>query len=166
MSASDSPFSPIHMSPDLPSARLRPLFTLELNISAVLRVGSAAAGLVIGVVGGGSFEGRVSGNVLAGGADWQRIQPDGSLRLDCRIILETSMKQLVAMTYRGIRAGTPDVLARLASGQAVTADEYYLRVQASFETGASELAWLNRIVCVGTGMRHPTGPIYNLFELL
>ena len=36
------------------------------------------------------------------------------------------------------------VLARLNSGQAVDPSEYYFRTAMRFETGAPELAWMNR----------------------
>jgi hypothetical protein len=151
----------------LRSLRLRPLFSLQLEIGAIQKVGTPGAGLVIGVVTGGLFGGpRLRGRVLPGGSDWQRVLPDGSLRLDCRIVLETAEGALIAMTYRGIRAGPADVLARLAAGETVRADEYYLRVNPLFETGSSEHAWLNRVVAVGSGARLPTGPLYNLFEVL
>jgi hypothetical protein len=37
--------------------------------------------------------------VLPGGSDWQRDLPDGSLRLDCRIVLDTTQGALIAMTW-------------------------------------------------------------------
>lgn len=151
----------------LRSLQLRPLLSLQLEVSSVQKVGTASAGLVVGVVSGGRFEGpRLAGRVLQGGSDWQRTLPDGSLRLDCRIVLETTEGALIAMTYWGIRTGPSDVLARLAAGVAVAADEYYLRIAPSFETGPLEHAWLNKIVAVGAGYRLPTGPIYNVFEVI
>jgi Protein of unknown function (DUF3237) len=133
----------------------------------VLKVGSTRAGLVIGVAGGGTFEGsRLKGRVLEGGSDWQRVMPDGSLRLDCRVVLKTTDDELIAMTYRGFRAGSADVLARLSTGAAVAPDEYYLRVDPTFETGSSKLDWLNRIVSVGRGRRLPSGPTYEIFEIM
>ena len=142
---------------------LRPLFTLQLEVGPIQK----PAGLVIGVVSGGSFEGpRLKGRVLAGGSDWQRVQPDGSLRLDCRLVLETTQGELIAMTYSGVRAGPAEVLAKLASGAPVPADEYYLRVQPAFATSSSRHAWLNTIVAVGEGARLPHGPVYSLFEVL
>ena len=38
------------------------------------------------------------------------------------------------------------VRERLASGEPVTADEYYLRTAPFFETAAPEYAWLNTII--------------------
>lgn len=154
--------------PDVPEAlqsiRYRQLFVLELDITAVQKVGNET---VVGVVGGGRFEGaRTHGRVLPGGSDWQRVMPDGSVLLDCRLVLETTNNELIAMTYQGVRSGPADVLARLAQSAAVRADEYYLRIAPFFRTQSSNLAWLNALVSVGAGMRLPNGPIYNVFEIL
>jgi hypothetical protein len=158
--------SRIDVSESLRSLKLQPLLAVQLNVSAVQRAGIPDRGLVIGVVSGGWFVGpRLTGKVLEGGSDWQRVLSDGALRLDCRIMLETDDGAHIAMTYRGIRAGSPEVLRRLASGAPVRADEYYLRIQAAFETGTSEYAWLNSLVTIGAGQRLPTGPIYNVFQV-
>lgn len=143
------------------------LLSVKLEIAAVQKISAPGTGIVVGIVGGGRFEGpRLQGRVLPGGSDWQRVLPDGSLRLDCRIVLETAQGALIAMTYQGIRSGSPEVLERLAAGRAVGADEYYLRINPLFETRFPELEWLNRVVAVGAGHRLPDGPVYNVFEVL
>lgn len=154
--------------PTLPAAlqsiQCGQLFVLELDVTAVQRIGTDT---IVGVVGGGRFEGtRLHGRVLPGGSDWQRVMPDGTVLLDCRIVLETADGELIAMTYQGVRAGPAEVLARLAQGANVGADEYYLRIAPLFRTQAPKYAWLNKIVAVGAGQRLPTGPTYNVFEVL
>lgn len=148
----------------LQTVRWKELFVVALQISAVQRAGN---GVVIGAVGGGEFAGsRLSGRVLPGGADWQSLTPDGTAHLDCRIVLETSTGDLIVMTYRGIRTGPPDVMARLSSGSDVSADEYYLRISPMFSTSAPQLDWMNRIVAIGAGQRLPGGPVYSIFEIV
>lgn len=148
----------------LQALQCRPLFALELDVTAVQRIGTES---VIGVVGGGRFEGpRLRGRVLQGGSDWQRVMPDGTMLLDCRIVLETAEGELIAMTYQGVRSGPAEVLARLAQGADVRADEYYLRIAPLFRTQSPNHAWLNKIIAVGAGQRLPSGPIYNVFEVL
>jgi hypothetical protein len=159
--------STITVPEPLQALRVKHLLSLKLEIAAVQRVSAPDAGIVVGVVAGGQFEGpQLQGRVLPGGSDWQRVLPDGSLRLDCRIVLETTEGALIAMTYQGIRSGAPDVLKRLAAGEAVGADEYYLRINPLFETRSSEHDWLNRVVAVGAGHRFPDGPVYKVFEVL
>ena len=70
------------------------------------------------------------------------------------------------MTYRGIRHGTPDVIARVEKGEAVDPGDYYFRTAPLFETAATQYAWLNNVVAVGIGHRRVDGPVYNIFEVL
>ena len=34
-----------------------------------------------------------------------------------------------------------------------------------FQTGAPELAWMNRIIGIGTGQRPPSGPRYDVYAV-
>jgi hypothetical protein len=152
------------ISAPLQAIQTNPLFLLELDVTAVQRI---AGDIIVGVIGGGRFEGtRLRGRVLEGGSDWQRVMPDGTVVLDCRIVLETDAGELIAMTYQGVRSGSAEVLARLAKGEKVGADEYYLRIAPLFRTQSPKLDWLNKLQAVGAGQRLPKGPIYNVFEVL
>jgi len=51
--------------------------------------------------------------VLDGGSDWQNVRSDGSTTLDVRLVRKTSDDALTDMTYRGIRQGASDVIARV-----------------------------------------------------
>jgi hypothetical protein len=70
------------------------------------------------------------------------------------------------MTYRGLRHGPKDVITRLNAGEAVDPSLYYFRSTPVFETASPKYDWLNRIISVGTGRREPSGPIYEVFEIL
>ena len=59
----------------------------------------------------------------------------------------------------------PEVLARLAAGEAVDPSLYYFRTAMRFQTGAPELAWMNRIIGIGTGQRPPSGPRYDVYAV-
>jgi Protein of unknown function (DUF3237) len=50
---------------------------------------------------------------------WQNVRSDGSTTLDVRLVLKTTDDALIGMTYRGIRHGAPDVIARLERGETV-----------------------------------------------
>jgi hypothetical protein len=104
--------------------------------------------------------------VLEGGADWQNVRGDGSTALDVRLVLQTIDDALIGMTYRGIRHGTADVIARVEKGEAVDPGDYYFRMAPLFETAATQYAWLNNVVAVGIGHRRVEGPVYNIFEVL
>lgn len=70
------------------------------------------------------------------------------------------------MTYKGIRQGPPDIIARLEHGEQVDPDSYYFRINPMFETASEKYAWLNNTLAIGTGHRFSDGPTYNLFEVL
>jgi hypothetical protein len=144
------------------------LFTLTLEVSGMQQVGATPAGdRRIGLVAGGRFEGpRLRGKVLPGGADWLALRPDGVTTLDVRLVLETDDGAAIGMTYRGLRHGPAEVMARVNRGEAVDPNTYYFRTAVMFETAAPKYAWLNRAFFIGTGERKPSGPVYDVFEVL
>ncbi len=148
--------------------RTRHLFTIRLAAGGSQPIGATPVGdRRIGLVSGGSFEGgRLRGTVLPGGADWIIARPDGATALDVRVVLQTDDGAAIGLTYRGLRHGPPDVMARVAAGEPVDAGSYYFRTVGNFETAAPKYDWLNRIWAVGTGERLPEGPAYELFEVL
>jgi hypothetical protein len=120
---------------------------------------------VINIV-GGSFSGpRMAGTVLAGGADWQIIRPDGVAALDARYTLRTDGGDFIQVTSQGLRHGPADVMARLAKGEAVYPGLYYFRTVLRFETGAARLDWLNRIIAIASGVRTRNLVELDAFEL-
>jgi hypothetical protein len=121
----------------------------------------------VGLIPGGSFEGdRLSGKVLEGGSDWQTVRKDGTVIINARLMLQANDDAFVAVRYQGVRAGPPDVIARLDRGEAVEPTSYYFRTNLVFQTSAPQYDWLNRVVGVGLGHRFADGPIYSIFELL
>jgi len=88
------------------------------------------------------------------------------VQLDVRLILKTTDDALIAMTYRDIRHGAPEVIARVDRGEVVDLSEIYFRSIVEFETVAPCYDWLNHLVGVGIGQRWVDGPIYNVFEVL
>jgi len=157
---------------DLPEAlkavRSRALFVMHLNVRPLQVIGATPGAFRgIGVVPGGVFEGeRVRGEVLEGGSDWQTVRSDGATTLDVRLVLRTADDALIGMQYRGLRHGTPDIVARIDKGEAVDPASYYFRITALFETASSTYDWLNRILAIGVGHRRAEGVVYSLFEIL
>jgi len=115
---------------------------------------------------GGAFRGeRLSGKVLPVGADWQGIRGDGVADLDARYTLETADGALIYVRNHGYRHGPADVLKDLSSGKEVDASLYYMRTTPLFETGDQRYAWLNRLICVGTGARKKSSVHLEIFEV-
>ena len=152
----------------LKDVRTRPLFVMHLKVRPLVIVGNTpGANRRIGLVFGGLFEGaRLSGEVLDGGSDWQAVRADGSTTLDVRLVLKTKDDATIAMTYRDVRHGPPEIIKRLERGEEVDPASYYFRISPMFETAAAPYDWLNRILAVGIGHRQSDGPVYSVFELL
>jgi len=147
----------------------RHLFTLTADVPKIDDLGQTPNGTRrIATVTGGTFKGeRLSGKIRAApGGDWLQLRADGATILDVRCTLETDDGELIYMTYRGVRHGPPEVMARLAKGEAVDPKSYYFRTTPVFETASRKYDWLNRIVSVATGRREASGPIYEVYEVL
>jgi hypothetical protein len=152
----------------LRGVRARPLFQLHERVPPLYVVGDTPNGFRrIGVIGGGSFEGeRLTGEVLSGGNDWQDVRRDNCTKLDVRLLLKTTDGALIVMTYHVLRHGSPALMQALDRGETVDPASYYFRLSGLFETSAPKYDWLNRVIAIGVGDRHPDGPVYNIFELL
>ena len=147
----------------------RHLFKLSMELLPTLDLGATPAGhRRVVPVARGRFEGeRLRGEVLpVVGSDLLLNRADGSAQQDVRLLLQTEDGALVLMTYRGVRHGCAEVIQRLARGEAVPRDQYYLRTSPAFETGAPAYDWLNRIVAVGVGERTAGRVSYEVFEIL
>jgi hypothetical protein len=148
--------------------RLEHLFTVRFDVTAPRSLGQTPFGeRRIVQITGGSFEGpRLRGTVLPEGGDWILLRSDGVLQLDVRATLQTDDGALIYMTYRGFRHGPAEVIDRLNRGEAVDPFTYYFRTAPFFETGDERYAWLNRTICVSTGERLPSGPVYTVYQVL
>jgi hypothetical protein len=144
------------------------LCTLTGEVGAPMEVGVMPQGeRRIVPIEGGQFDGpRLRGRVLSFGADWMSIRPDNVIAIDCRAVLETNDSALIYMSYRGFRYGPPSVMEALGRGESVDPSDYYFRIAPTFETGSEKYSWLNRIVAVGIGRRVPSGPIYDIYEII
>lgn len=146
---------------------LQPLFRTEISLAAPQELGETPQGRrrIIGITGGRFWGERLSGRVLAGGADWQVVRADGVADLDARYTLETTDGALIYVRNHGYRHGPKEVLEKLASGENVNPSLYYMRTTPRFETGDARYAWLNGIVCVATGARRAASVELEVFEV-
>ena len=146
---------------------LQPLLHVKVTLEPIRDLGDTPLGRrrIIGIT-GGSFAGpRLSGRILPGGADWQVIRSDGVAYLDARYTLETSDGALVYVRNKGYRHGPKEVIERMARGEEVDPSLYYMRTTPWFETSAAQYAWLNRIICIGTGARRAAAVELDFFEV-
>ncbi|MFI9051579.1 DUF3237 domain-containing protein [Streptomyces sp. NPDC053427] len=147
------------------------LFDIVVDLNPRLPIGSGPFGRrVLFGAAGGTFHGpRLHGNVVPGGGDWALFDPDGTMSLDVRLTLRTHDGALLYMTYAG-RWVTPaalrDAMTDTATRHHVDPAHYYFRTNPLFETGAEPYAWLNGIVCVGSGYLVEGGIAYKVSEVL
>ena len=147
------------------------LFDMVVDLDPRLNIGGGPFGQrVLFGSAGGSFDGpRLHGEVLAGGGDWASFRPDGGMALDVRLTLRTDDGALVLMTYGGRWIIPPEVrtdMADRAKRYKVAPNRYYFRTTPLFETGATHYAWLNDIVCVGSGYLIQGGVAYKVSQIV
>jgi len=150
-------------------ASIASLLTLSIELHPIYDLGVTPVGhRRIVPVSGGKFQGeRLRGDILPhAGSDLLITRADGAFQQDVRLALQTDDGALILVTYRGVRHSSPEVAARIARGESVGPNEYYLRTSPFFETAAPQYDWLNRIVAVGVGERLPNGARYEIFEIL
>lgn len=148
-----------------PTPTLEYLCRITVELAAPLSVGPTGLGerRVIPITGGHVAGPHLSGDVLPGGADWQLVRPDSTALLDARYTLRTSDGALIYVSNRGLRHGPPEILARLAQGEAIDPATYYFRTTPTFETGAPHYAWLNNIIAVCSGIRTANSVILDIY---
>jgi hypothetical protein len=73
------------------------------------------------------------------------------------------------MTYGGRWTTPPELRADMADPvkrYQIDPIHYYFRTNPLFETGAKQYAWLNDIVCVGSGYLVEGGIAYRVFQVV
>jgi hypothetical protein len=132
------------------------LFDMVADLDRGLRIGDGGFGRrVLFGSAGGAFEGpRLHGEVLPGGGDWALFRSDGAMTLDVRLTLRTHDGALIYMTYGGRLVVPAELQAEMndpVKRHQIDPAQYYFRTNPLFETGSSQYAWLNDVVCVGSG---------------
>jgi hypothetical protein len=114
---------------------------------------------------GGTVDGTYKGTIVPGGMDWQTVMPDGRLEISARYVLELEEGR-VEVRSDGMRAGPPEVLARIAAGEVVPADQYYFRTAMRFVAASPKLARLNEILAIAVGARFPRHVTLDIYPVV
>jgi hypothetical protein len=150
----------------LPEPRLTPVYRLEATLGRPLDLGEIPQGhRRIVPLTGGTFAGpEINGTLVSGAsADWQVVLADGTALGDVRYTLQTDRGDLLYVQSRGVRHGSPEVLARLGRGEDVDASEYTFRTSTQIESAAPALDWLNKGIFISVAGRRPGGVIYETY---
>jgi hypothetical protein len=144
---------------------LASVFALELRVEVARPVVIDDSRRVVPIT-GGEFKGdNISGRILPGGADWQRVRPDGVTELEARYTLEADDGTKIGVMNRGLRHGPPEVMAQLAAGQAADPNSYYFRTVPEFAVPPGLHEWLARSIFVGVGERRSDLVVIRVFHL-
>ena len=137
----------------------RPLMRLEIELGPFLDVGHVPGGYrrVIPITGGTFGGGRLRGEVLPGGADWNLVRSDGTVHIWARYTLRTDDGVLIMITNEGLQPGAPETMARILVGEKIDTTDWYARTNPVFEVSGARYAWLNSRLFTGS-LLPPTGP--------
>jgi hypothetical protein len=115
---------------------------------------------------GGTVRGPgLSGIILPGGADEQRIRADGMTRIHARYVIQAEDGALIRVDSQGLRHAQPEVMAALARGERVDPGQVYFRTVIRFETASAAHDDLNRSLFLSDGQREPDAVVLRLTRL-
>jgi len=146
------------------------LFTARGQLGAPIPIGRTPAGerTVAPVVAGGRFEGpRLSGRMLEGAADVQRVREDGVVELEAHGVLETDDGVRILYRNSGLRWFPEEVAAAMREGRPFDPARVYSRAAPRFEAPMdSPYAWLNRALFLSTPARDGAGIKLTVWQVL
>jgi hypothetical protein len=150
-----------------PPPPLVPMCRILCDVGALVTLGPGPHGERRYVpLGGGTVSGpEFNGTVVPGGVDWQVLRADGALDIAAHYVLRADDGGLVEVESRGLRHGPPEVMARLARGEAVERDAYFFRTIVRFTTGAPAWEHLNRTMAVSVAAREARRVVLDLYRL-
>lgn len=136
---------------------------LTVELSKPHEMGDCASGTrrIIPIVGGRAEGPRLNGKILNVGADWQTVSANGVAQLDARYAIETDDGAVIEVLSQGVRDASPEVTRRIAAGEEVPIEAYYMRTAIRLDCGHPAYDWVNRALFVSAGGK--TGAQVTLF---
>ena len=139
-------------------------FTAGLRQPLPIGAGPIGTRMYYDVSGGELTGDRLNGKILGGG-EWALIGPDGFLRVDVRLQIETHDGAFLYLQYFGLLGANEIVQNALATGGETSFEDQYFYTNPRFETGDERYTWLNQTFFVGQGRIAPDlGVEYRLFR--
>ncbi len=149
MTSADGPF------PSEPTLEF--VFEARVKVAPPLELGEIGGSQrrIVPILGGVVEGPRFKGEVLAGGADWQVIRPDGLTEVLARYVIRAEDGTMIQVVNQGVRRASEPVIRRLLAGEPVDPSMVYFRARPSFEVGPGPHAWLGQNLFVSAGKRRP-----------
>ena len=131
-------------------------FTLTAMLKPPLPIGPGPIGtrMYYEVAGGDIIGDRLRGKLLGGG-EWALIGPDGFLRIDVRLQVETHDGAYLYIQYTGLLELNAAVQNAIASGAGTAYGDQYFFTNPRIETGDERYAWVNTTFFIGEGHSIP-----------
>lgn len=117
-------------------------------------------------LGGGTVDGpELAGTLVEGGVDWQVQRADGVTEIAAHYVIRATDGALIEVQSEGLRHGPPEIMSRLARGEAVAPGEYFFRTQMRFTTGHPDWLHLNRVMALAVGQRERGRVVLEVWRL-
>jgi len=131
-------------------------FTFDVILAPPLPVGAVPTGtrMAYQVTGGEVVGDRLRGKVIGGG-EWALIGPDGFLRPDVRVQVETHDGAALYMQYTGLLDMNPAVQQATSGGGETSFGDQYFYTNPRIETGDERYSWVNTTFFIGEGRIYP-----------
>src|SRR5262245_66093322 len=144
------------------------VFDIEANLGPIRDLGPMPHGRrrIVPILGGTVRGQRLEAEVVSGGADWQHIRGDGVVELVARYSIRTRDGVEITVTNSGLRRAPPEIMERMARGEAVDPGLVYCRTVPLFEAPPGPYAWLNASIFVASAARLPDKIHVAVFEVL
>jgi Protein of unknown function (DUF3237) len=146
---------------------LVPMTQVRCEVGSLVSLGPAKYGerRYVALLGGTVRGPELNGEIVEGGVDWQVNRADGALDIAAHYVIRTDDGALIEVQSDGIRHGSPQVLERLARGEAVPRDAYFFRTVVRFTTGAPQWLHLNKVLALAVGERQAGAVLLDFYRI-
>jgi hypothetical protein len=146
---------------------LLPMTQIRCEVGTLVSLGQAKHGerRYVPLLGGTVQGPELNGTIVEGGVDWQINRSDGVLDIAAHYVIRADDGALIEVQSDGMRHGKPEVMARLARGEAVAASEYFFRTLIRFTTGAPAWLHLNKVMALAVGQRQASLVLLDVYRI-
>lgn len=133
---------------------MKKLFDLTICQNDDIEMGQTCSGeILVSPTGGGAFSGeQLQGRVVPVGMGTTCTPAPGHNDIDTIMLLETDDGEHILMELKAIFDTDEEVEGKLMNGEYVAPDQYYYKGTVFFRTGCEKYRWLERKVCICTGL--------------